>query len=249
MKYSLLLSLCALLLFSTSCEKQENNPSSSLQLQFNLTYDGQPLAMFQKVSYPDGSSIFFDKFNLFLSDCYLVNEEGKTPLLDVKWLDFTDLQDVEAAKKGITLDLKELPSGNYTSLTIGIGLSPAWNATKPSDYKTDHPLANNYWEQWNSYISMLIEGKADTLGNGVHNQLLTYHIGKDPAYSEKTLQLPISIEDGKTTKLYFEIDVKKLLVKEGTYLDIRKTPIDHSTDPKVYDFIRTNMPAALSIQQ
>jgi hypothetical protein len=250
MKHLFVLSSLLLTLSFSACEQTNDTEEkgSSLQLQFLPTYDGQPIAMFQKVPYSDGSSLFFDRFHLFLSDWYLVNEGISTPLFDVRRIDFESIQDVNAAQKGVQFRIDKLPVGTFTGLKMGIGLSPAWNATKPSDYTTTHPLANNYWEQWNSYISMALEGKADTLGNGVSKLSLTYHIGKNPAYSEKNISIPITLKSGETQTIVFEIDLKKLLVREGTYLDIRKTPIDHSTDPFVYDFIRTNIPNALTVK-
>lgn len=233
-----------LVLALSSCEKDKEG---TLELNFKLMYDGEPLAMFDKHTYPDGSSIFFDRFNLFLSNTSLMKDSEKEFAFDVQLLNFGDIQDMEAAQKGLTVNLGEFPSGSYDGLEMGVGIAPELNKTTPSDHSSSHPLANNYWEQWSSYIFMTIEGKADVSGDGVHDLILTYHIGKDEAFSSKEYKTPFEIEGGKKTVLEMQIDLLDIMSDGNEYLDIQATPIDHSTDPEIYGFFYKNMPNAIKI--
>ncbi|MEM8527374.1 MAG: MbnP family protein [Bacteroidota bacterium] len=239
-----LLCLSFVVLSFSNCEKDKEG---TLELQFKLMYDGQPLAMFDKHDYPDGSSIFFDRFNLFLSNSSLMKEGEKAFAFDVQLLDFSEIQDMEAAQKGLTVNLGEFPIGSYDGLEMGVGIAPELNKTSPKDYSSSHPLANNYWHQWDSYIFMTIEGKADVSGDGMHDLLLTYHIGKDEAFSSRQYQTPFEIEGGKKTTLEMQIDLLDILSSGNDYLDIKATPVDHSTDPEVYEFFYKNMPNAIKV--
>ncbi|NJK83201.1 MAG: hypothetical protein HC912_04675 [Saprospiraceae bacterium] len=219
-----------------------------MSLQFNLTYDGKPLAMFERFAYPNGASVFIDRFNLFISEVNLVNATGKQALKDVAWLDFTNLQDENTAKTGVKVEIPKVALGTYNALQIGLGVSPALNATTPSNYSASHPLANNYWEQWNSYISMVIEGKADLTGGTKHDLVLTYHVGTDEAYSTILIEDNFVIKTGSNT-INLEIDLKKILTKAEQHLDIEQYPRDHSTRPEVFDFLRLNLPNAVQLSK
>jgi len=243
----ILFRLVCLSLFVVSLSSCEKDKEGTLELNFKLMYDGQPLAMFDKHNYPDGSSIFFDRFNLFLSNSSLMKEDEKEFAFDVQLLNFSEIQDMETAKKGLTVSLGDLPAGSYKGLEMGIGIAPELNKTTPSDYSSSHPLANNYWNQWNSYIFMTIEGKADVSGDGKHDLILTYHIGKDEAFSSKQFNTPFEIEGGKKTVLEMQIDLLDLMSNGNNFLDIQETPIDHSTDPEVYKFFYMNMPNAIKV--
>ncbi len=243
---SLLLLVALSLAIFIACDKDDEASTGTLSLNFKLTYDGDPVSMYEdRFEYFDGTSIFFDRFMLFISNVSLPDADQE--ILDVALLDFSNIQDESAAERGVTVQIPNFPVGNHEALQIGLGLAPELNATTPADYSSSHPLANLYWEQWNSYISMVVEGKADTLGNGMHDLVLTYHIGKDPAYSKYTLQKSFQVKSDKTTTLNLEFDLKKLFSDNGESLDIRKYPIDHSTNEDVYNLMRLNMANAIGV--
>lgn len=237
-------------IFAACNQEDDELGTGTLALNFKLTYDGDPISMYEdRYEYADGTSIFFDRFNLFLSNITLLENtpDQQRVLKDVAFLDYAQTQDETTAQEGITIELTDIPVGNHEGLNIGLGLTPELNATTPADYSTNHPMANNYWEQWNSYISMVVEGKADTTGNGMHDLVLTYHIGKDPSYADYPLKKNFEIKSDEMTTMYLEFDLKKLFTKDGEPLDIRKYPIDHSSNEYVYDFIRLNMVEAMSV--
>lgn len=249
MKNYILYFLFGTLLFSFSaCEEETTAENGTLDLQFQLVYDGEPLVMYDKYEYPDNQSIFFDRFNLFLSNGALVNKAEKSFAFDVLLLDFSDMQDVETATEGLHFKLTDLAPGEYEGLQIGVGLAPEWNATTPDDYTSTHPLANNYWSQWDSYIFAIFEGKADVSNNGTHDLALTYHIGKDESFEQRILDLPINIRAGKTTELKVTIDLLNVFQNSQRHLDIQELPFDHSTKPEVYGFLMKNLADALQIE-
>jgi hypothetical protein len=231
-----------------ACEDKDAT-EGNLSLQFQLTYDGEPLAMYDEQAYPDNQSIFFDRFNLFLSNGNLIQDGAENFAFDVLFLNFSDVQDQDSAEKGLEVLLSDLEAGEYSALELGIGLAPEWNATTPENYSSSHPLSNNYWSQWDSYIFTVIEGKADPDGDGMHDVPLTYHIGKDENFRSKAFDMPITIEGGKTTSLQFTIDLKEVFQNAERHLDVATQSLDHSTNPEVYEFLMGNLVESLRLKQ
>ncbi|MEM1327520.1 MAG: MbnP family protein [Bacteroidota bacterium] len=240
--------LVLLLSIFAACEDKDAQ-EGSLSLQFQLTYDGEPLAMYDEQAYADNQSIFFDRFNLFLSNGNLIKDGTENFAFDVLFLNFSDIQDKDSAEKGLEVLLTDIQAGEYTALELGIGLAPEWNATTPEDYSSSHPLSNNYWSQWDSYIFTVIEGKADPDGDGMHDVALTYHIGKDENFYPRTFAMPITIEGGKTTSFQFTLDLKEVFENAEGSLDVAANPVDHSTKPEVYEFLMENLVETLKLKQ
>lgn len=246
--YLLYLAFGALLFSFGACEEETTTKNGTLDLQFQLTYDGEPLVMYEEYDYPDNESIIFDRVNLFLSNGALVSKTEKSFAFDVLLLDFSEMQDIETAKEGLHFKLTDLEPGEYEGLQVGIGLAPEWNATTPDDYTSSHPLANNYWSQWDSYIFAIFEGKADVSNDGTHDLALTYHIGKNESFEQRMMDLPINIQADKTTELKVTIDLLDVFQNSERHLNIEELPMDHSNKPEVYGFLMKNLANALQIE-
>ncbi|MEM9848864.1 MAG: MbnP family protein, partial [Bacteroidota bacterium] len=123
MKYSML-SIALLLTIALSFTACNNETEGTLELQFQLVYDNEPLVMFENYDYPDGSKVFFDQFQMFLSNSSLIKDGAKEFAFDVQFLDFSDIQDKAAAENGFTISLKDVPVGEYEGMELGLGLSP-----------------------------------------------------------------------------------------------------------------------------
>ncbi len=80
----------------------------------------------------------------------------------------------------------DVPAGSYGQILYNVGLTPAQNSTNPSMYPAGNPLAAQtapnlpmYWNASEGYISMNIQGLADTTKahNGPVNFPFSYQIG------------------------------------------------------------------------
>jgi len=241
----------SLLLFA-GCKKDQTNPvetSSQLGISFTANYDNAPLVMNEGVYDYNGNAIRFSKVNFYLSDVTL----GGTELSDVNFVDLTKTHVTEeTAKEGTNISFTKIPVDNYPSIAFGIGVSADLNRTKPSDYSTSHPLGSDnsgeYWEAWDSYIFVKIEGQYDVDGDGfdADDVSFAYHVGQDEMYKQLTadFETPIALEANATKEIEFQIDIKKLLTQENGAL-LPLTVHDPNNQMEVMRMIMDNFTRAL----
>lgn len=247
MKKSILLGLVALLVaFIISCKDEDKVTDG--KLNFTATYGSQPLLMFQPYDYPGVSSVRFQRFSFFISDVALIRSGGgeDISLSEVEYVDFSEIQDETSAAQGISFDLDKIPEGTYEGIRFTVGVSPKLNKTSPADYPTTHPLSKEYWETWGSYISMKIEGNADTLGNGTHNVGLTYHLADTTATTNYVVEIkqPITFTSSETT-IPVTVDLQQVMMNGSTAFNILSKPRDHGSDPVISPLFLGNLKASL----
>jgi len=213
------------LLLLMGCKKEQTNPieTSTLGVSFTANYDGDPLVMNENVYDYNGNSIRFSKVNFYLSNITL----GGVELSDITYVDLTKTHVNEgAAKEGTALSFSKIPVDDYKTIAFGIGVSADLNRTKPGDYSTSHPLGSDnsgeYWEAWDSYIFVKIEGQYDADGDGFDGEDVSfaYHVGQDEFYKKLSadFESPIALQAGVDTNIEFRIDIKKLFTKADNEL-------------------------------
>lgn len=254
MRYFLSILLLTSVLFM-GCRDENTDTDGTLSLNFKATYAGAPLVMFDQVyAYPDGSSLKFQLFNYFVSDITLV-KEGQNPddghvVSEVERVDYANFFTTDKATEGVTITYDNVPEGVYKQIRMGLGVSPDLNATQPGNYSAGHPLTDNYWSWALGYVFAKIEASADIDGDGAFTDKLTYHIGADELYTIVTLDKPIVITKDAPATVAFEVDVEKVLQKDGTYLDITQlsNTQDHSNNVSIYGFLWENLIGAFRLQ-
>ena len=256
MKKLIFLAGLFLVLLSSKCEDDNgmNILTGDILLNFNGTYAGNPLLMYAAdYPYEDDMAIRLQLFQFYISDIELlkeadVNAEG-IEVLDVDLVSFKDVQSEDAAANGIDVGIAEVPPGTYRGIRFKLGVEPGLNSTTPGDYSTAHPLSNHYWSASLGYVFTKIEGNADVDGSGAFEEKLTYHIGTDAMLREVAFLQEIVITEGGIIDLNFEVDLKKVLVKDdGNFLDFRESPIDHTSNPEVASFISDNLVNAITLK-
>lgn len=227
MRNSIIILVFSFLLF-TGCKKEKTNPieTSSLGLSFSANYDGAPLIMNEEVYEYGGKPIRFSKVNFYLSNVTL----GGVELSDVSFVDLTDTHvSQESSVKGTGFNFSKIPVDEYKTIAFGVGVSADLNRTKPSDYSTSHPLGSDngaeYWEAWDSYIFVKIEGQYDVDGDGFDGEDISfaYHIGEDEMYKKLSadFETPVSLVADTSTDIKFRLDIKRLLTKDnGEFLSL-----------------------------
>lgn len=231
-----LLAMCAVVLLSTGCKKDEEG---TLRLVFKGTYGTEPLVMTENHDYANGQRIHFTRSEFFVSDLRLVDGSSVEDLADIELVDLSF--DSEAgAQSGVTLTYSGVPAGSYDDLRLGFGVSSDINATKPTDYNSSSPLSQTgrYWTQWTSFIFSKFEGKLDTLVDAVDNPDLgfVYHSGTNNLYLNINLN-PVSaidIANDGTTTITFFLDHRALMGLPNAPIDIQATPQNHDPDDLEY---------------
>ncbi len=210
-----------------------------VNLRFNLIYQGNTLNMGQRYQYPTGEEFEFTRFDMYMSDLSLKTNDGNSMLIkDIDYLEMTSAyQSSGSASQGYTYSVPGIAAGNFVGATFNIGISPALNATTPSDYPVSHPLGRtgDYWdgEGWMSYIFTSIEGRINVdTSNPDLEQGIALHLGSNNAF--KTIDIDNAFaflsDEGSEHFIDIDIDLIDLFVgQDGEIYDIVSIPQTHST--------------------
>ncbi|HAD13428.1 MAG TPA: hypothetical protein DCF33_13455 [Saprospirales bacterium] len=205
------------------CQDAEDLPSTDFTINFKATYGGETLE--KNKDYIFGSyPIFFEGCRLYLSDIRLVNAEREVIISEIEYLDFTP---ENAASATPAILFKNVPEGDYTSVSIGYGVKPQLNAKRPSNFPAGSPLSIeiDYWAGWKSYIFSVLDGKADPDNNGTKNLSFSYHCGSDAVYKIFEFNVPIKVKAGQFTTADIAFDMKEFLTNDdGSLYDMVANP-------------------------
>ncbi len=227
MKIPFTLFAIAMFISFSSCK---DDKEGSFTLHFKPLYDGEPLQMFSTRPGTGTEQIQFTHLSFLISDTKLLTTSGQHDLIDIDYVDLS-FDDLEDAEDGFSIKYDEIPEETYLGVRLGVGVPPDLNSKDPSQFASSHPLSKTgyYWEAWDSYIFMKIEGRLDTLGNGNFDTGFSYHTGSDDLYRVLEGLLDIEVEGGKNQDLNIAIDYKNLL--EG--INIRSNPQNHNPEDSI----------------
>ena len=137
--------------------------------------------------------------------------------------DVAEVAYVEHDARGrATVALEDVPVGEYVGLRFNLGLTEEQDAQQPVDFAPGHPLADpsEYWVDWGSYVFLKVEGRADTLDDGVarFDQGFVYHVGRAAENTRRLeVRLPISVSGetggvvGPGAEVALTVDLGELL--------------------------------------
>lgn len=227
MKIPFTLLAITMIITISSCKDDQEG---SLTLQFKPLYDGQPLQMFSTRPGTGAEQIQFTHLSFLISDARLLNPSGNHKLSDIEFVDLS-YDDLLDAEEGYEIKFDGVPADLYTRFWLGVGVPPDLNSKSPADFTSSHPLSKTgyYWQAWDSYIFMKIEGRLDTLGDGNFDSTFSYHSGSNDLYRILEKVVDIEVEGGKNQGLNIGIDYKVLL--EG--VNIRLDPQNHNPEDSV----------------
>lgn len=174
------LKLISLLLIVTfiSCKKEKKaDPPvpaepGTLKIDFEHMVDASPLVFGQKFVSPKGDTFQVSKFNYFISNIVITNNDNST------WAEPESYHLVfhsDPASKTITIP--NVPPASYRSITFMLGVDSARNRSGAQTGALDPAgtASNMYWN-WNTgYIMFKLEGTSPKSADV--NKILQYHIG------------------------------------------------------------------------
>lgn len=208
--------LAALLL--TGCEKDNETPASQLgtvSLAFEQTVGTAPLALStQTYATPAGDQFKITTFKQYISNIKLTKTDGSTYAVPESYY----LIDA-AVPTSQELALKDIPVGDYKSLTFTVGVDSARNVAGAQTGALD-PSNNMFWT-WNSgYIYTKLEGTSPQAPHaaGAAEGGLVFHIGgfKSPNNTIRTVVLPfptgisLLIRPDHAPEVHLNVDVLKM---------------------------------------
>lgn len=253
--FIILLPLIVLVFSACSDDDDNGTPTGTLEIFFEPIYgeDRDLISPITNFSYASGNDIRVIVSDMYLGNISLGTANETTVLSEIEYISMGEAEMDEST--GLTdkfLVLNDVPAGSYSFFEFGVGVPPELNSKTPSDFGSSHPLSRggNYWDAWDSYIFAKLEGRLDVNNDGSFSQNFIYHSGQDELYRILRANIPLTINEGGTTRLKIVIDHEKLLVNEdGEYVDIEETPIDHSAgDLALVRFIADNYGRAFSLE-
>lgn len=127
----------------------------------------------------------------------------------------------ESNPESLTADLENVPAGNYTKVTFGIGVDKAqWElgATGQGDFLAEAQAAGMMWSWSAGYKFLAFEGMftSPTVATETSFKVHTGQTGTDYNYTEVTLDLPTKamVRTTITPEIHIIADVSKII--DGT---------------------------------
>lgn len=233
-----------------SCEKEKTK--GDLDLVFFLEYGGKPLVIFDTFVYPtENNKLKFSRIAAYFSDISIRNSNGTDKLLkDIDFLDFSNAHTKAAGNKGFTYTIKDVDAGNYSALSLAMGVPSNLNAKEPKDFSAGSLLSSsaNYWTAWKSYIFMRTEGNIDFDNDSEMEDTFTLHAGGNEAYVPFSFNHIFSVKDNETTTIKIVIDMEKYFNGKAWY-DIKNNSSIHSLEDKpAIETLTENLKTAVSIR-
>lgn len=203
------------LVFTTCNDKEDVEAmTSEILVNFKATYDSEPLQMLKIYDY-NGVPIQFTKFDFYVGDMVLTQtENGSLVESELSEIDFVDLSfsTLPSAETGVTLTTRAVEADQYEGIKLGIGVPADLNDRSWEEFAGDHPLRNDthYWEAWNSFIFVKIEGKLDFDGDGNFENGISFHTGTDELFTGLTFNANYELKAAESRTLALSIDVQQL---------------------------------------
>lgn len=171
-----------------SCEMDKIDPSvtNNFMLEFDNVVGNKDLVL-ENTQYTNanGENFTISLFNYYISNISLKNENGETVTIPKEESYFLVKESDKASQ---TITLKNIPSGNYTSVSFIIGIDSVKNAT--NETRTGVlDLANAMYWSWNSgYIFLKMEGTSDAApADATGKKMFRFHIGGYGGTTSKTI--------------------------------------------------------------
>lgn len=241
MKTNILLVLVALSIFAVSCKKDEPKQTSesitygTVEMIFTPKVGTDALFMGQEITTPAGELLTINEMKYFVTSVAMVQEsaaETEAIAFDSDscqsgtWLvDFTNPNyDAGFGNQSYSIKFKA-PIGEYVDARFAVDVPREYNLADVTS--NPYPLngSNGMYWSWNSgFKFFVINGTSPAVGtSGEGSVHLSIGQGyRAVNYNFRSMLLAaqrnkINVEEGKTTKLFFEYDVNRLLTNvDGT---------------------------------
>lgn len=222
--------------YSEEANKDDGSCSYEYPVKISLELNGNntPLEKYGTFE-SNGISFRLENLKYYLSHFKLNNNE----VADVF------LYDVESESNFI---LTHHSSNAINSIEFGLGLTETQNNSDPTTFESAHPLSftqNTYWYMTPpSYIFVMVEQKADTVGNGAYNLPISYHLAHNDLYRlvQKEVNINLSLTD--TVEVTLSLELPDLMNK----VNYSENVPHMSESTPIANLLMNNLANAFSIQ-
>ncbi|MCZ8169418.1 MAG: MbnP family protein [Flavobacterium sp.] len=216
-----MVALTALTLTSCSNDDDTNNNitgEGTLKLEFDNIYKTANLAMNTPYTNTNGEVVKVSKMKYIVSNIKLTKDDG-TVFTYPKSQSYFIVDELTPAS--LILDLPNIPAGNYTKVTFGIGVDQEQfnlGAAGQGDFLTQAQNAGMMWSWSAGYKFVNFEGTftSSTVTTDTNFKVHTGQTGTDYNYTTVTLNLPSNalVRTNITPQVHIMADVSHLI--DGT---------------------------------
>lgn len=248
MKKLLSIILLATVLF-TSCEKIDNAAIIETEGKATVTFDAvfgtQDFAL--NKDFVSGTKTYnFNKFRYWVSNVTLINTKGEEYKIPNSYYLIEETAAVPVqegaftypATKRETIELTNIPAGDYKTIKFSIGVEPKYNdnlSLQIGELSQLNGMTNISWMWMTSYIFSSIGGKISESGT-TKNMLIENGLNANHKSASLDLPTTLSIGSNKSTALVITTDVAKTI--DG--VDVFANPTVGAKQATIMSSIATN---------
>ncbi len=195
--------LWQLLLLTVVCLSPGTATAGALRIEIDHRWGDGRLALGDPVRLPGLS------YPLTVSRCDYLLSGFAVQGVDGGWLEADPgLVGLIRLGKGITtIDLGEIPAGDYRAFRFSVGLGEELNAADPNRFPPGHALhpqrCGLHWSWQGGYIFLALEGRYGDGGRG--DAGFAYHLARDANRVEVLVELPFEMRKRVTLNLAFDL--------------------------------------------
>lgn len=218
-----MLAVIVLAVAFTSCKKKttpiDEVTKANVSIAFKNYISGQPVVKDQLIYTNTAGNLFsVSLLKYYVTNVVLVKSDNTEFALNNY-----DLIDAFDPSNFSTVEAKDVPNGNYTTLRFYFGVDKSRNHTGAQDGDLD-PINNMIWTWSTGYLFFKHEGIFVNSTNDTTQ--MQYHLGTDDALS--TVEIPITLGvDGKAKTLNIAFDLNNMY--NNPVIDFNTKAIRHST--------------------
>jgi len=204
-KYISLLAITTLL-WATGCQQNQDtsDPKTNVQLSFANEFGGQPLQLNTIYNTLLNDQVTLTTFNYYVSNVQLKKADGTVWKQEESYhLYKTDDQN----NSQFSINLQDVPQGQYTELTFSIGIDPLRNSSGAQEGALD-PINGMFWTWKTGY--MFVKSEGFYYQNNQKQGAWVYHTGDDESYQTITLSLNNINLNTADNQIAVKADVQKM---------------------------------------
>lgn len=198
---------------------QKPQASANLWIHLDHCFGEDSLQLLSSYSTLAGDEIVISRLQYYLSNFELVNAKGKR----VKIKDSYRLVRItrENTSGRYSIKLEQVPTGNYQSIQMAIGVDNRRNHGGEQTGDLD-PLLGMFWTWEQGYIFFKCEGYR--FQGGKRKGSFIYHLGREETYRVLDFAIPkgFTVSQEGLSDIHLKVDVQKLFGSfRGAALDLR----------------------------
>lgn len=226
-KYILGASFAALSLSCTETEEPLQFSEGKTSLSFDAKFGSADFEL-NKVYTPTGGLVGFQfqRLRYWVSNVSLINEDGTEYLIPESYYLIEETNEIPVqdgsfnkvypANKRETVEIGNIPAGDYKGVKFHIGVEPKYNDNLTLQTGELNPLngmAKDNWMWFTSYIFTSISGSMNQINGSGDPKNFFWETGTNTLYGSRSIAFdqPITIHSGTNSQILLVLDMQQVM--------------------------------------